>query len=417
MVKGNPFQNAIKQLEKATEYFKLDKKVMEALKQPQRVLEAEIPVEMDKGRTREFSAYRIQYNDALGPTKGGIRFHPEVSLDEVKALSFWMTLKCAVLGLPFGGAKGGVVCNPKELSKRELERISRGYVKAFFKCLGSDVDIPAPDVYTDAQVMAWMSDEYNKLAGRIVPGAFTGKPIVLGGSEGRDEATAQGGVYVLVEIVEKLGLNNEELTVAIQGYGNAGANVAKILHSLGYKIVAVSDSKGAAHAQVGIDPFEIEKHKMKTDSVVGFPGTSKLSNNQLLELKVDVLIPAALENQITKDNADKIKARIILELANGPTTFEADQILAKRKVVVIPDVLANAGGVTVSYFEWVQNRTGYYWDKEEVKNKLERMMVKATNEVWDYQERYLVDLRTAAYLVGIKRLSEALRYKGVYDEG
>ncbi len=416
MAKINPFEQAIKQLENSTQYFKVDKAVLEVLKRPEQILQAQIEVEMDNGKAKEFSAYRIQYNNALGPTKGGIRFHPEVSLDEVKALSFWMTWKCAILGLPYGGAKGGVVCNPKELSKRELERISRAYVRAFFKSLGPDIDIPAPDVYTDAQVMAWMSDEYNKLSGKIIPGTFTGKPLELGGSKGRGTATAQGGVYVLGEIVQKLGLNPKKLTVAIQGYGNAGANVAKILHGLGYKIVAVSDSKGAAHAQAGIDPFEIEKHKLKTRSVVGFPGTSTLTNKQLLELKVDVLIPAALENQITKENAAKIKAKIVLELANGPTTFEASQILAKNKILVIPDVLANAGGVTVSYFEWVQNRMGYYWEEEEVRDRLQKMMIKATNEVWDYKERYLVDMRTAAYLVGVKRLAAALRYQGVYDE-
>lgn len=413
MQKSNIYQEAVKQLEKAAECFKINEKILQTLKDPEKVLEADLEVKLDSGVKKKFKAFRVQHNSALGPTKGGIRFHPDVCLDEIEALAFWMTWKNAILALPYGGSKGGVACNPKELSKNELEKISRAYVKAFYKDLGPDKDIPAPDVYTDKQTMAWMSDEYDKLVGKHVPGAFTGKPVVLGGSEGREKATAQGGVYVLEEIVKKKGWGSKEITVAIQGFGNAGSFAAKILHELDYKIVAVSDSKGGAYSRRGIYPFEIQKHKDKTGSVVGAEGTTKISNEELLELNVDVLIPAALENQITKENADKIKAKVILELANGPVTREADQILNRKGILVVPDILANAGGVTVSYFEWVQNRMGYFWEEDEVLAKLKKKMVEATKSIWEYQERYCADLRTAAYLVGIKRLSQALSYRGV----
>ncbi len=412
MQKTNPFETAIKQLEKALSHFKVDEKVLAVLSEPARILEGDLEIKLDNGKKQKFKAYRVQHNDLLGPTKGGIRFHPDVALDEVKALAFWMTWKSAILGLPYGGGKGGVTCNPKELSKTELERISRAYVKEFFKHLGPDNDIPAPDVYTDAQTMAWMSDEYSKIAGKHVPGAFTGKPLELGGSKGRDRATAQGGVYVLEEILNKNELDPKKTIVAIQGFGNAGCFAAKILFELGYKIVAVSDSKGGIHALKGLDPFKVEKHKIKTGSVINFSGTSKISNQELLELNVDVLIPAALENQITEQNANQIKAKIILELANGPTTIEADEILTKKDILVVPDILANAGGVTVSYFEWVQNRMGYYWDEEEVLDKLKKKIVQATNKVWEYKDRYCVDMRTAAYLVGVKKLTAAINYKG-----
>ncbi|MFC1686589.1 Glu/Leu/Phe/Val dehydrogenase [Patescibacteria group bacterium] len=412
MAKSSTFAGATKQLEKAAKCFKIEEKVLDTLKEPEKILEADLDITMDSGAKKKFKAFRIQDNRVLGPAKGGIRFHPDVDLDEVKSLAFWMTWKNAILGLPYGGGKGGVNCNPKELSKRELEKISRAYVQAFYKDLGPNKDIPAPDVYTNAQTMAWMSDEYNKLVGEYTPAAFTGKPVILGGSKGRDKATAQGGVYVLEEIVKKKGLDSKKLTVAIQGFGNAGSYAAKILHELDYKIVAISDSKGSAYAKLGIDPFEAKKHKDKTGSVVGTKGTSKITNEELLESDVDVLIPAALENQITKSNADKIKAKIILELANGPVTGEADQILNRKKILVVPDILANAGGVTVSYFEWVQNRMGYFWGEEEVLAKLKKKMIQATDKIWEYQERYCADLRTAAYLVGIKRISQAMDYKG-----
>jgi glutamate dehydrogenase/leucine dehydrogenase len=409
---ADTFKEALARLNAVKKYFPLEEKILKVLIEPEKVLEAELKITLDSGEQKTFKAFRVQHNSVLGPTKGGIRFHPQVTLEEVKALAFWMTWKSAILGLPYGGGKGGVICNPKELSKKELEKISRAYVKAFFKDLGPDIDIPAPDVYTDAQTMAWMSDEYNKLAGKKVPGAFTGKPIELGGSRGREQATAQGGVYVLEEIRRKLGMKAEKMTVAIQGYGNAGSFVAKLLHVLNYKIVAVSDSKGGIYSKHGLEPVEVLEHKKKTRSVIDFPGSEKITNEQLLESEVDILIPAALEDQITGKNAAKIKAKIILELANGPVTPEADQILDRNQVLVIPDIVANAGGVTVSYFEWVQNRMGCYWEEKEVLERLQKKMVQAMNRIWEAKERYKVDLRTAAYIVGLESLVKALKYQG-----
>lgn len=422
----NPFVNALAQLGQAAAIMELESALHERLKTPQAVHSASIPVTMDDGSAQEFTAYRSQYSDALGPFKGGIRYHPGVTLDEVKALSFWMTIKCAVAGLPLGGGKGGVIVDPKQLSESELERLSRGYVQAFYKHLGPTKDVPAPDVYTNAQVMAWMLDEYEKLVGEHAPGMITGKPLSLGGSRGRDKATAQGGVFVLTHAVKKLSWNPRELTVVIQGYGNAGAQLAKLLYKEGYKIVAVSDSQGGVYNEDGIDPAKAEEIKLAGGRLgcycvgtvcsleqIKTDGPCRgLTNAELLELPVDILIPAALENQITVANAPRIQARLILELANGPTTPEADEILRQKGVLVVPDILANAGGVTVSYFEQVQNSMNYYWTEDEVMTRLQKIMDEAFAAVWSRHEKYGVSLRIAAFVAALERVSEAMRWRG-----
>ncbi len=413
-MENNPFGNAMSQLDKAATIIKLDPKIHEALKSPKRELNADIPVVMDNGETKVFKGFRIQYNDARGPFKGGIRYHWNVSLDEVKALSFWMAMKCAVVGIPLGGGKGGIIVNPKELSVGELERLSRGYMKAFYKNLGATRDIPAPDVYTTPQIMAWMLDEYENLVGHHEPGVITGKPLALGGSAGRGTATAQGGFFVLEEALKKLNKKPAGTTVAVQGFGNAGSNMVNFLVSNGYKVVAMSDSKtGIMNVESGIKNIdELEKYKQSTGSLAGFPDTQNISNAELLELPVDVLVPAALENQITKDNAANIKAQLIVELANGPTTPEADEIIKKKGITLAPDILANAGGVTVSYFEQVQNAFGYYWTEEEVLEKLKRIMVSSFNAVWECKEKYSIDMRTAAFVVAVERIAEAMKLRG-----
>lgn len=409
-MKENAFSVAKKQLEDVVKIIKLERTIHNILVEPERIIQVELPVKMDNGEEKSFKAYRVQHNSALGPTKGGIRYHPDVNLDEVKALAMWMTWKCAIAGLPYGGAKGGVTLDPKKLSKKELERLSREYIKAIKNYIGPDKDIPAPDVYTNAQVMAWMLDEYEKQTGKHCPGVITGKPIELGGSLGREEATAQGGVFVLEEAMKTFGL--KEKTVAIQGMGNVGGNTAKILHKKGFKIVGVSDSKGGVYDEKGLDVKKVLEHKEKTSSVINFSGSRNISNEELLELPVAILIPAALENQITKENAENVKAKIILELANGPTTPEADKILFKKEVFVVPDVLANAGGVVVSYFEWVQNNEGYYWKLEEVNEKLKKIMTKSFNSVYETSQRYKTDMRTAALILAVERVAQAIKLRG-----
>lgn len=402
---NNPFENAMQQLDKAAQIMNLDKNIHEVLRQPERVLTVSIPVQMDNGETQVFTGYRSQYNDNLGPYKGGIRYHWDVSIDEVKALSFWMMIKCAAVNIPMGGGKGGVIVNPKEMSEVELEKLSRGYVQKIWRNIGSDKDVPAPDVYTTPQIMGWMRDEYEKLVGHDDPGVITGKPLDQGGSEGRSYSTAQGGVYCTRELANKLGMNPAETTVAIQGFGNAGSHMARILSGMGFQIVAVSDSRGAIKGE-NLDIEKLEAFKKEHGSVVGFEGTEELSNEEILELDVDILVPAALENVITKDNAANIKAKAVVELANGPTTPEADEILKDNGVIVVPDVLANAGGVTVSYFEWDQNVKGEHWSEEDVLAKLEKIMVDAFNEVWDTKEKYSIDMRTAAFVKAIERVAE-----------
>lgn len=408
----NPFQIVQRQIKDAVGALGLEQSAYEILKQPQRIIEVAVPVKMDDGSVKVFMGWRSQHNDACGPAKGGLRFHPDVDMDEVRALSMWMTFKCATLGLPYGGGKGGIRVNPKELSEGEKERLSRGFVQAVAPLIGPERDIPAPDVYTNPQVMAWMTDEYSKLRGYWTPGVFTGKPPIVGGSLGRNEATGRGCVFCVREAARKLGLELKGATVVIQGFGNASTVAARLLHGMGAKIIAVSDSQGAIYSAAGFDPVAVMQHKDKTGSVANFPGTKPVTNKEFFELECDVLIPGALENQITVANAPGIRAKIIGEAANGPTTPEADAILYQQGVLVIPDILASAGGVTVSYFEWVQNLHGAIWSEEEVNTRLEQMMVRAFNEVYAMYRTQKVKMRDAAYLVAVKRVADAMRWRG-----
>ncbi|HEY6238153.1 MAG TPA: Glu/Leu/Phe/Val dehydrogenase, partial [Thermoplasmata archaeon] len=374
---ANPFETAKRQIDIVADLLKLDNGMREILKHPKRELTVNFPVRMDDGNYHVYTGYRVQYNMARGPCKGGIRYHPNVSLDEVRALAAWMTWKCAVVNLPYGGAKGGIICDPKHLSRGELERLTRRFASEISPIIGPEMDIPAPDVYTDSQTMAWIMDTYSMQRGYSVPGVVTGKPIELGGSQGRGEATGRGCAYVIREAAPHAGLKVKGGRVAVQGFGNAGSVAAKILYDeLGAKIVAVSDSQGGIYKADGLNPHAVEEHKKKTGSVIGFPGTKSITNEDLLECKTDILVPAALENQITKKNADKIQAKIVAEAANGPTLPEADAILHEKGITILPDILANAGGVTVSYFEWAQDIQGYFWDLADVNKRLERVMVK-----------------------------------------
>lgn len=411
-MENNPFKNAVRQLEDAARIIELEESVLEILKHPKRILTVNIPVRMDSGKLEIFQGYRSQHNDALGPFKGGIRFHPGVSLSEVKALSVWMTWKCSVAGIPYGGAKGGVIVDPGKLSAGELERLARGYVQAMGDFIGPLVDIPAPDVNTDPQIMVWMMDEYSRRAGHNVPGVVTGKPIEVGGARGRKFSTSQGGIYVFEKLLEKMHLDAKGMRIAVQGFGNVGYFAAEILCALGYDVVAVSDSRGAIvlEPEQGecLNVKEIMRYKESTGSVVGYPGTRTITNEQLLELDVDVLMPAALENVITAENAPRVRARIIVELANGPITPEADAILEKRGVVVVPDILANSGGVIVSYFEWVQNLQNFYWSEKENIGRLKEIIENAFDEVWS-KKCGLGDksLRMAAYALAVERVAKA----------
>lgn len=400
----NPYENYLKMLEIVHKKIRIDDHVYEVLRMPQRIIQVSIPVVMDNGKTKVFEGYRVQFNDARGPFKGGIRYHPDVNLDEVKALSAWMALKCAVAHIPLGGGKGGIIVNPKELSRGELERLSRGYIQKLHNDLGPDKDIPAPDVYTSAEIMGWMLDEYEKFHGRN-PGMITGKPIELGGSKGRDKATAMGGFFVLLDALKVIGIKKP--AIAIQGFGNAGSVIAELLYEAGYRVVAITDSKSGIYNTEGLNIHELIEYKKKTGMVKGFIGKD-ITNEELLELDVDVLIPAALENQITDKNADEIKAKIILELANGPTTPEADKILYGKNKFVIPDILANSGGVTVSYFEWVQNLQNFYWTTEEVNEKLKEKMTVAFENVYSISKDHKVDMRTAAYILAVDRIGKAI---------
>ncbi|RQD83807.1 Glu/Leu/Phe/Val dehydrogenase [Methanosalsum natronophilum] len=384
------------------------------LRHPMREMRVSIPVRMDDGTTRVFEGFRIQYNDARGPTKGGIRFHPEEDVDTVRALAAWMTWKCAVVDIPLGGGKGGVVCNPKELSETELERLSRQYIASISHIVGPRMDIPAPDVYTNPKMMGWMMDEYSKIKGMNQPGVVTGKPLTVGGSLGRGDATARGGIYTIREAAQKLGIDMGEAKIAIQGYGNAGYYAASLAkETFGSKIVAISDSKGGVmNLEDGIDPDLARQHKLETGSVANLPNTVPVSNEELLELDVEILIPAALENVITDKNAYNIKANIVAELANGPTTPSADDILYERGVHIIPDFLCNAGGVTVSYFEMVQNFYMYYWSEVRVHTRLDRKMTEAYNSVYEAADKYNTDMRTAAYVVAIERVVLAMKDRG-----
>ncbi len=385
---------------------------LDVLKLPRRVINVNFPVRMDNGKVRVFSGYRVQYSSSRGPAKGGIRFHQDVDLEEVKTLAFLMSLKCAVADIPYGGGKGGVVVNPKELSRNELERVSRGYMREIALFIGPNVDIPAPDVNTDSQIMAWMLDEYEKIVGQKIPAIITGKPLSVGGSKGRSYATSQGGVFVLTELATIKGLQPRQTTVAIQGFGNAGYHAARLLADLGYRIVAVSDSQCGIYHQQGLSISDVYDYKTKTGSLKGYTKAQQITNDALLALSIDVLIPAALENAITQKNVDTVKAKYILELANGPIDPEADSVLFKKGTTVIPDILANAGGVVVSYFEWVQNMQGYYWEEDEVIKKLGQKMTTAFKEVYHTAKQYKVSFRNAAYYLAIKRIAEAERVLG-----
>ena len=418
------FADASRRLEQALKYVSLSEDTTERLKYLKSTLIVSIPVRMDNGSLRIFQGYRVRYDDTRGPTKGGIRYHPNVSLDEVQSLAFWMTFKCAVLNLPFGGAKGGITLNPKELSKMELERLSRGYVDAIADFIGPDVDIPAPDVYTNPMIMGWMADQYNIINRKLCPAVVTGKPVTIGGSLGRDTATAMGAFFVIETLLPKFELIPQNTTVAVQGFGNAGAELAELLSKAGYKVVAVSDSQGGIYAKKGLDipslrQFKDSNRSIKAvyceGSVCNIVEHEILTNEELLTLDVDVLIPAALENQITEANVHDIKAKFIFEVANGPTTSAADKILAAKGINVIPDILVNAGGVTVSYFEWVQNRSGLYWKLDEVNQRLKVKMIEETEVIWKLAQELSISMRTAAYVHGLNRLGEAMNAKGTRD--
>ncbi len=412
----NPFEIAQRQLDMAAEVMGLDPTTHQLLRWPMREFLVRIPVRMDDGSMRIFEGFRVQYNDARGPTKGGIRFHPDLSLNTVRALAAWMTWKCAMLDLPLGGAMGGVLCNPKELSQGELERLSRGYIRALGHYIGPQIDIAAPDVYTTPQIMAWMMDEYEVIANRHAPGVITGKPLPLGGSQGRLDATARGGAYCIREAARVLGMNLSGATVAIQGYGNAGRHMHRLLAEMfDARVVAVSDSRGGVYCPKGLDSERVAAHKQDTGTVVGYAccdECQEISNAALLELDVDILVPAALEGVIRSHNAPNIKAKIIAELADGPTTPGADAILQQKGVYVIPDFLCNAGGVTVSYFEQVQNAYGYYWDSELVHQRLEYKMRVAFYDAHDTAQRYNTSNRIAAYLIAVARVAEACALRG-----
>ncbi len=416
----NLYAGALAQLAKAKQHLSHHEDVSARLTKPDRVLQFPIRVQMDNGTEQSFEGYRVQYNNSRGPYKGGIRFHPQTNLDEVKALAFWMTMKCAVVNIPFGGGKGGVTVDPKKLSETELEGLSRGWVTAFAEYIGPEKDVPAPDVYTNPKIMAWMVDEYSKIVGKWSPTAFTGKPIDKGGSAGREYATGQGGYYALHELANRLGLEPKSTRVAIQGFGNVGYYTAKILDAAGYKIIALSDSKGGILdlRGLGMDPENVMKTKQEKGMIEGCYGVGsaldcenykKISNKELLTLECDILVPAALENQITKENANQMKAKAILEMANGPVTPEADDILFEKKIHVVPDILANAGGVTVSYFEWDQNMKNEHWSERDVLAKLQSIMVQSFQEVWNIAQEKRVDMRTAAYVLAVQRIGSAIK--------
>jgi glutamate dehydrogenase/leucine dehydrogenase len=409
---GSLFEESLKPLRRAATILKLEPDVVDVLSSHERILIVSIPVKMDNGKVKVFTGYRAQHNTARGPAKGGTRYHSGVCLDEIKSLSFWMSIKNAVVGIPYGGGKGGITCNPKEMSVGELERLTRGYAAQIARSIGVDKDIPAPDVNTTAQIMGWIADEYYKVTGEIVPGVITSKALSIGGSRGRGKATGRGGFFTTLEAVKVLNLPIKGARVSIQGWGNAAQPIAQYLHEMGAKIVAVSDSAAGVYNADGMNPMALTEHKTKTKSVKGFPGAKAVSTVDPITVDCDIFIPAALETQITEKNADKVKAKLVVELANGPTTPEADKILHEKGIFVAPDVLANAGGVTVSYFEWVQNRMGYYWSEEEVDEKLKRVMGEAFKDVYQSYKQYKIEMRTAAYVTAVQRIVDAMRALG-----
>jgi glutamate dehydrogenase (NAD(P)+) len=411
----NPFLVALKQLDEASKIIGIDKGMHDVLAQPKRILIVSIPTRMDNDEIHVFTGFRSQHNDARGPFKGGIRYHPQVSIDEVKALSMWMTWKCAIANIPYGGGKGGIICNPKQMSTGELERMTRRYAYAIADIIGPHTDIPAPDVYTGGKEMSWIMDTYSALKGNFVqPEVITGKPLAIGGSLGRNEATGRGLSFTVREAAKKLGINLRAATVAVQGFGNAGQFAALLLEEMGAKVVAVSDSQGGISNENGISIGSVRAHKEKTGSVVGFPESKSISNEEILETDCTILIPAALENQITKNNAANVSAKLVAEAANGPTTPEADEILHKNKIMVIPDVLANSGGVTVSYFEWLQNLRREYWTEEQVNSMLDKKMTEAFSDVYDTHDKYQVNMRKASIALAVGRVTEAIKTRGLW---
>ena len=415
------FSDAMRRLENALKHTALSEEVALRIGTPKSCLEVSVPLRRDDGTLDFFTGYRVRHDDTRGPTKGGLRYHPSVNRDEVQSLAFWMTFKCAVVGIPFGGAKGGISVNPKDLSPMELERLSRGFIRLIADFIGPDVDIPAPDMYTNERIMGWMMDEYSTIRRQHCPAVITGKPVSMGGSVGRADATGRGAYYCIRDWARKAGLKPDETTVAVQGFGNAGQSVARLLHKDGYRIVAVSDSHGAIHNPDGFDVPSLMRVKEETRQVqaVYCEGglchaidAASMTNGELLELDVDILIPAAMENQITADNAPRIKARWVVEVANGPVTADADEILHQRGIEVMPDILANAGGVTVSYFEWLQNRSGQYWELQDVHRKLQQIMSREFESVFDLARELKIDQRTAAYVHAVRRIGETMEAKG-----
>ena len=405
------FKNAISQLEAAATVGGCDPQTVQILRRAKRTVQVTFPVRMDDGSTRIFEGFRVQHDDARGPFKGGIRFHPQADMDEVQALAFWMAIKCAVVNVPFGGGKGGVTVDPKKVSKAELERITRAYVRAIAPIIGPDTDVPAPDVGTDGEVMGWIVDEYSKFAGKPSPAVVTGKPIPLGGSAGREAATGQGGIYALNAFVKDACMEPSALRVAVQGFGNVGYHFARLAHAHGYKVVAISDSQGGISSPAGLNPVAVQAHKKATGSLKGFAGATEISGEAILAIDCDVLVPAALENQLTAQTAPSVKAKVVLELANGPTTPDADAHFASRGITVIPDVLANAGGVAVSYYEWEQNRRGEKWTEEDVAQKLEPLMLAAYGAVRAKTAERGITMRLAAFAVAIDRIGAAMKAK------
>ncbi|MDE3113954.1 MAG: Glu/Leu/Phe/Val dehydrogenase, partial [Chloroflexota bacterium] len=410
----DPYQVALEQFDIAADRLHLDPNMRGILRECQRELIVHFPVRMQDGVVKVFTGYRVQHNTARGPAKGGIRYHPSVSLNEVRALAMWMTWKCAVVGIPYGGAKGGVVCDPKQMTAQQVETLTRRYTTEIALLIGPDRDIPAPDVNTDAQTMAWIMDTYSMHAGHTVPAVVTGKPLSIGGSEGRREATARGVVYTIIEVAKNLDLDLEGARVAVQGFGNVGSNTAILLHQLGASVVGVSDVTGGVFSDKGIDIPRLQAYARETGQVAGFPGAERVTNSELLELDCDILVPAAIENQIGEANAPRIKAKVVAEAANGPTSPEADRILHDKGVMLIPDILCNAGGVTVSYFEWVQDLQNLFWREATINARLKEVMVKSFNDVLDLSRKHKVDMRTAAYMLAVQRVADATLTRGIY---
>jgi glutamate dehydrogenase (NAD(P)+) len=410
----NPHRIAQIQFDIAAEYLKLDAGLRQILRTPKRVLEVSIPTKMDNGQVKVFTGYRVQHNVARGPAKGGIRYHPNVTLDEVKALATWMTWKCATVNIPYGGGKGGVICDPKRMSKAELERMTRRYTSEILPIIGPEQDIPAPDVYTDAQTMAWIMDTYSMTKGYSTLGVVTGKPVSIGGSEGRKEATARGVLVVVEEACRVKKISLRGASVAIQGFGNAGSMLAKLFAEKKARIVAISDSRGGVTNPRGIDPLKAMRYKERAQTVVGMPGTTRISNDDLLTMKCDILVPAALENVITLNNVEQIKAKIVAEAANGPTTPHADEVLARKGILLLPDILANSGGVTASYFEWVQDLQSFFWPLAEVNSKLESILRRAFLEVHESMRKHRTHMRTGAYVLAVGRVADATLVRGLF---